>query len=468
MAGHDVSKELRGYHGRWATSGVIKRLASEATHQRQTDELRATASVEDVHKKVQDIANLPEGKGKGIQGILVANMGDKGLKVRLPGATRHYKDPREAAVAVYRKQHHEEGSSPIPLPGTETAPGSPPLAPSPPRPSPSPPSAPAAPRLERLTSSEISRELYKLYQDNGSATLNGIHVKANSDASYDVTIDGKAQRYGNYADATLAIYNKKHNQFGSAVPGSAEEKALRKIAAPKPGQVAHPQTLTIARGAGRTDTVAAKKMRQQVLKATTHQAQATPDLVAKTQVTITKSPHGERGTSTLASHTGQGNTLHVKPEVLTGNNTQAVLDHNKNAGWWVPSDKEHDLSMNVMTHEFGHGVHGELNRRGILMANRAGNATIYGEPEMDFWRGFAKAAGLSVPPVTKERGRDSMNVAIWLNRNKLKVERVVSRYGAHNMNEMIAEMWTEYRLSSNPRSAAKYFGDYVTRRLNES
>jgi hypothetical protein len=517
MAAHDVSQELRGYHGRWSRTGVLKRLADEAAKGRQTDEARQAATLEDVHKRVQEAANLPEGKGKGVAGILVANMGDKGIKVRLPGATKHYKDPREAAVAVYRKEHHDEGHSPIPLPGTRTAPGSP---------RPEPPTFGSirgdisnihqgetveigghkvtsigggrydvsiggdkkryhsalevahaiqtgkhsgrayTPASERLTSSEISNQLYRLSLGSGEGVINGVHVKANPEGNYDITIEGKAMRYHSVTDATLAIYNKDHHRFGTVVPGSAEEKALRNLAAPKAGEVAHPKSLAVTTRATAEDK---KRMRQQVLKATTMQAQVTPDLVAKTDVTVTKAPHGKRGTSTLASHSGQGNTLHVKPEVLTGNNAQAVLDHQKKVGWWVPTDNQHDLSMNVMTHEFGHGLHGELNKRGILMANRI-NPSAFGKPEQEFWQGFAKVAGLTEPAIQEDQyGRRHINVPNWLGsaQNYDKIVSAVSKYGARNMNEMIAEMWTEYQLSSAPRPAAKYFGDYVTRRLKE-
>jgi hypothetical protein len=458
MVAHDVSRELRGYHGRWSTSGVVKRLATEAAKGKQTDEARAAASLEEVHKRVQEVVNLPEGKGKGVNGFMVRNMGSKGLRVTMPGSTAHYKDPREAAVAAFRKEHHQEGHSPIPLPGTVTAPGSP-------RPEPSPPSAP---RPARMTSREISDSLYRdvVGRPNRVTNVNSIPVFYRPEGTFDITIKGKTMRYHSITDATLAIFNEDHHQFGTLIPGSREERALRELAAPKAGEVAHPKSLEVKVQATAEDK---KRMRQQVIKATTHQAQVTPDLVAKTDVTVTKAPHGKRKTPTLASHSGQMNTLHVKPEVLTGNNAQAVLDYQKKSEWWVPTDQHHDLSMNVLTHEFGHGIHGEINKRGIMMANRH-NPNAFGKPEQEFWQGFAKVAGLTEPMIQEDQyGRRHINVPNWLGsaQNYDAIASAVSRYGARNMNEMVAEMWTEYRLSSAPRPAAKYFGDYVTRRLKE-
>jgi hypothetical protein len=387
MAHWDVSGELRGPHGRWTKSGAaIHRMAEEAKQSRTEGESRQAASLEDIHKRVNDIANTPiNSKGKGVNGILVQHT-DKGIKVRLPGATKHYQDPREASVAVFRKQHHEEGHSPIPLPGER--------GPEPPRPPPRLPEPKPPPRPPR----ELE---------------------------------------------------------------------------PSPGpKVVHPNSLVVKSSMGVENN---KRMRQKVLKATTKQAEVTPDLVAKTDITITKTPHGRRKTGTLASHSGVGNTLHIKPEVLIGDNTQDVLERNRGS-WWVPTDPEHDLSMNVMTHEFGHGVHGDLSRRGILAASRH-HATTTGKPEQEFWSGLAGTInrGLYTNAVTDPNkyttkdvyGRDAMDVGAWFSDNRAAIKKKIGTYAGTNMNEMLAELWTEYRLSSNPRPPAKYYGDYVMRRMNE-
>ena len=63
--------------------------------------------------------------------------------------------------------------------------------------------------------------------------------------------------------------------------------------------------------------------------------------------------------------TGSGNTANQLPEVLVGDNAQSVLDHGRKSGWWVPTDKEHDLSMNVMTHEFDTAFNGCLPLHGL-------------------------------------------------------------------------------------------------------
>jgi len=228
--------------------------------------------------------------------------------------------------------------------------------------------------------------------------------------------------------------------------------------------VAHPKDLSVQ---ARLSQENAKKARQKVLAATTKQAEITPDLVSRTEIVVTNTPHGKRSRA-LASHTGQLNTLHVKPETLIGDNAQAVLDHGQSSGWWSKTDKEHDLAMNVMTHEFGHGVHGEVNRLGFISANRHSPFTTNPE-EQEFWRGFARVMGVEEPQALQwdYGGPEKMNVASWhsLPRVNQAIQKQVGRYASKNMNEMFAELWTEYRLSSNPRPPAKYFGDWISERL---
>lgn len=367
---HDVSRELRGVHGRWSRSAeALKRMSDEA---------RKPPDLQEIHNQVKGVSNGPVGSGKQINRFSVHNMGDKGIRVRMPGQTQHYKDPVEASVAVFEGKHHEGKSN-------------------------------LGEFLRAVTAGEpeVKRE--------------------------------------------PTLEERFKGQVGQAP------------------EVIHPGSLDIAQSASK-GTDRNKTMRQQVLKASTHQGQVTPNLVKKTQVTITNAPHGKRGGTTLASHTGTGNTLHVKPEVLIGSNAQSVLDHSAKQGWWVPTDKQHDLSMNVMTHEYGHGVHGEMRKRGIIMTTKANGYASY-KPEQDFWRGLAKKLGTRDPemvsqPFGSSYGRPGdnnyMDIGNWFSRNKAAIKKGVSTYGAENINEMMAELWTEYRLSSNPRPAAKYVGDYIT------
>ena len=275
---------------------------------------------------------------------------------------------------------------------------------------------------------------------------------------------------------------------GEEKKAATEEKAVRELArepevkTPPPlTQIAHPKSLQITGGASR-GTEDNKKMRREVLRASTIQAQHTPDMVSKTEVTITKAPHGERNTSTLASYTGRANTLHVKPEVLIGSNSEAVRKANV-GGWWVKTDAHHNLSDNVLIHEYGHGVHGLLMSKGIVQSSKMQPKSDL-PAEHELWTGMADALGVERPkvaslPVThigpggkgyETRVEDRMNVGQWLFSSPVQnaVEKQVSRYANSNQNELMAELWTEYKLSSKPRAPAKHFGDWVTRQLQKA
>jgi len=452
MAHWDVSRELRGEHGRWARSAAgLRRMSQEA------GEARAPMSLEQAHAKMLDIRkNFERGKGYQVNGFTVHNMGDEGLRVRMPGQTKIYKDPREAAVAVFRKAHHEEGRAPIPLPG-----GAP--APEPPR------------RPHLVTGAKISTGLgnRKSVEYNGeyAGTIYSTH-----EGKYRAFYNGKP--VGEFASPEEAANSIVSQHIATKRGSPRPEEPPRFPAGITPpkrreittepgirGQV-EPGSLAItASGVSRDDKV---MIRGKVLRASAHQGQVTPNLVKKTQITVTKTPHGRRKQATLASHTGQLNTLHIKPSVMTGAHSESTLRYNR-GGWWVPTDDKHDLSMNVMTHEFGHGVHGELNRQGIILANRQ-SPYAKTDREQAFWNGFADALGVprpvrqEVPQYVSETG-NYMDIGRWFAQNKRTIKQKVSEYGSSNLNEMMAELWTEYRLNSTPRAPAKYFGDYVLSHL---
>ena len=442
MVKHDVSHELRDSHGKWTRGGAaLRRMVNEAVDSQSQESVLAK------------IHSLQEGQGRNINGHWVDRPASEGHKYRVKLKTTErgkrdakvYGSPEEAARAIHEGRHG---------PTVETAPGSPPNAP--PRREPPAGKAPFTGRWNAANEDVKGspEHTFNRLLDNGVNSMPAKRMVAQ--AYQNGTSEVEEGLFVQYDKAT-----DKYSVHVYAPKRKPEEETFRKSVTT--GGVHHPKSLEVKVQASAEDK---KRMRQQVLKATTKQAEVTPDLVSRTAITVTKAPHGRRGTLTLASHTGQGNTLHVKPEVLIGNNADNVLKYQVDNGWWVPTDNSHDLSMNVNTHEFGHGTHGELNRLGILKANRA-NGTIHDEEEIQFWRELAETMGARPPkPGFKDSsGRPGFNIAHWHSENKSVIEQKVSRYSGSNMNEMIAELWTEYRLSSHPRPPAKYFGDYVTRYL---
>jgi hypothetical protein len=452
---HDVSRELRDRSGKWTKGGAaLERMSHEAAGEQTHEGVLAK------------VRSIPEGKGKTVNGHWVDRPAEEGHKYRVKlktsdkgkRDTRTYDTPEEAAAALHSGSH--SGAAPSP-------------------PAPSPPKAPAPSPPSTMNFSEITDRLRDIGQGQRIG-INGVGVTGVGNGRYEVQIGRTKMVYGSENSAALAIQDKKHHI------GGVKPDVLRKTI--QPGGVAHPKELLVR---VQDNAENKKRMRQKVLHASTIQARHTPDMVSKTEVTVTKAPHGRRGRA-LASHTGSGNTLHIKPDVLIGNNTQAVLEHSVNSGWWPKTDPEHDLATNVMIHEYGHGVHGMIMKHGIISTSRHQPNTD--DPkEQEFWRGFADAInheaggytnavtqpktsdamvtrpvpGWSDPslPSTETRFVPRMNVGAWISRNKSAISQYVSRYGSSNQNEMFAELWTEYVLSSKPRAPAKYFGDYVTDHL---
>lgn len=452
---HDVSRELRGYHGRWTKGGAaLERMSHEAAGEQTAEGTLAK------------VRTIPEGKGKTVNGHWVDRPVEEGHKYRVKlktgdkgkRDTKVYETPEEAAHALHTGSHNGAGPGPGPAP--------------------SPPKAPASP--PGMNFSEITDRLRDI-QPGQRIGVNGVGVTHLGNSRYEVQIGRTKMIYGSENSAALAIQDKKHHI------GGVKPDILRETARPT-GGVAHPKDLIIKAQASADNK---KLMRQKILRATTIQAQYTPDMVAKTEYTVTKTPHGKRGRA-LASSTGSGNTIQIKPDVLVGNNTQAVLEHSVNSGWWPKTDPEHDLATNVLIHENGHGLHGLLMRHGIIESSRHQPYTD-NPKEHEFWQGFADAInkeaggytnavtapktdeamvtrpvpGWSDPnmPSVETRFVPRMNVGGWLRRNSAAISQHVSRYGSSNLNEMIAELWTEYALSSNPRAPAKFFGDWATQQL---
>jgi hypothetical protein len=264
---------------------------------------------------------------------------------------------------------------------------------------------------------------------------------------------------------------------GEKQKAATAEKSAREVArdwrAEKLAEIGHPvpakpavhQPADVRFGVKLTEADR-KRSRQAIYHASTIQAESTPDIVGKTTFTVLKNPsyRGGGSSNTLAAHSGRLHEVTIKPEVMTGSNAQRILENGQKTNHWIPADKEHDLATNVMIHEYGHGVHAEMVDRDLMQSLRGGKDTIK-TSEQEFWNAFAKTIGASMPPMGKDRGRPAMKVNFWFGQNRDKIAKAVSRYGASSLNEMLAELWAEYKLSSNPRPPAKLYGDFAMSKL---
>ena len=385
--------ELRDPSGKWSKTGILSRLASEAKS--QTEESRRPLTLEETHDKIKSIGT---DKGIYISGHNVHHTKSGQYRVRLAGEnegrgratsrTQIYNDPREAAVAVFRGEHHKEGESPIPLPGGGE-PG--PRAPEPRTPPAPRTPSPRAPRTPRVPPAPAPRT--------------------------------PAPR------------------------------------APEPAGRSKPANITYKSGLTGIEQkrLAAAKINES--KAITESNDGKMDEVP---IVITTSPHGSRaynrpmGSIGMSKSSKYQRELHLNPVIFTPEG-DAILKRNN--GWWVPIDDKYSLGNKTTTHEFGHQVHYKLSQAGIV--HYTADPT---EPaEHEFWNGLADSMGLPRPQVAESYyGTQSvMKVDNWMRYMKAGIASRVSTYGASNKHELLAELWTEYNLNSNPRPPAKYYGDFV-------
>ena len=123
------------------------------------------------------------------------------------------------------------------------------------------------------------------------------------------------------------------------------------------------------------------------------------------------------------------------------------------SGWWVPIDDTH-LSSHTVAHEAGHAVvHKAFGRAGMPM-------------KLQFWEDFSAVLGVR-PPLSQFNAVSPLKMKQWLRDQAVRdsVKKNVSEYALTDHHELQAELWCEFTQSSNPRPAAKMYGEYVLQHL---
>lgn len=232
-----------------------------------------------------------------------------------------------------------------------------------------------------------------------------------------------------------------------------------------------------------------------------HHAQFVPGLLVNDNpinFVITKKPDSGTGDSTLGTASGSQafSRISLHPKIFdhqlnaNGRRTQVyprldqtpeqILADGLDSGWWVPTDRKWTLADNVIAHEIGHQVHN------VAFSDHADSLP----QSQTFWDGLSQTLGVDPPTPTIETTGYTMSggklipgqkytypyatIQQWLRTNRSTVASKVSQYATGGEadtetkpREMLAEMWAEYTLSSNPGGPAKFYGDYVRNRLNE-
>jgi hypothetical protein len=113
--------------------------------------------------------------------------------------------------------------------------------------------------------------------------------------------------------------------------------------------------------------------------------------------------------------------------------------------WSSKADPHAHAAENTVAHEFGHHL-GTVIARNSPAETRA------------LWDTVADSLGVSRP-----LGLAESDLKAWVEKHKTVIQRKVSRYGASNHHELLAEVWHEYSSHSSPREAIQKIGDEMRR-----
>ena len=159
------------------------------------------------------------------------------------------------------------------------------------------------------------------------------------------------------------------------------------------------------------------------------------------------SPQGKKWkihSGTLAVCTGDGHVhlhegLHAR---------EAIINKAAQSGWFTPGGS--DPIENVVAHELGHAL--LMDHRMTPSQRRKLIESVMMEFSLDNPLGAASAGGWY---------NGLMNRVISHPPNNAKIKRSISKYAATSMDELIAEVWTEYTMNKKPRPRVKRIGDVI-------
>lgn len=148
-----------------------------------------------------------------------------------------------------------------------------------------------------------------------------------------------------------------------------------------------------------------------------------------------------------------GDTIWIRSDVIRPTAArQKAEDGMKKSGWFVPTPATMD--QQTMMHETGHYLFNQLrpNERGKLN-KMLRDLTMPEEPKTTTW---STMAGKQVQTSTTQQMLQEKAIA-----------QAVSRYGATSRHETMAEIWSEYKLSDQPREVAATIGKEWERMLTK-
>lgn len=131
------------------------------------------------------------------------------------------------------------------------------------------------------------------------------------------------------------------------------------------------------------------------------------------------------------------------PEAAFGEQADAAQVQEVAKNWSSKTDHQHAAESNL-AHEFGHHIEDMMER--------------HPEERQALWDTVSDAFGVDKPAAL-----DTEALNAWVRKNKSKIVDNVSKYGASNQHELLAEIWHEFSSASVPRDVAQRIGEEMRR-----
>ncbi len=137
---------------------------------------------------------------------------------------------------------------------------------------------------------------------------------------------------------------------------------------------------------------------------------------------------------------------HILVRPLDVSGAAATVQRCRDSGWFAQCGHDAIGIEALIAHEYGH----HLTFRGLMLADRA--------VQTDFWERVGRALGVSGIPASGSRAA----LDHWIVQNGYAIGKAVSRYGASNSFELLAEIWQEYSTAgAAARGPIKIIGDLL-------
>jgi hypothetical protein len=172
--------------------------------------------------------------------------------------------------------------------------------------------------------------------------------------------------------------------------------------------------------------------REQISRELRRQNALVPSSVGQLEA-VSMASHSDRvragSMSSLAWYQPWDRRVFLGSEIFEDRYENQVWSAERSTNWCSRTGHSHTGAQAVFAHEFGHHVHNMIER--LPYAERR-----------DFYRSVSEALGVTPPA-----GATRQDLNRWMDKNKSAIIDQISKYGATDMQELLAEAWQEYSTS---------------------